>query len=323
MASSWQRDEPNTRRVHFGVKGSQWHADYPALVRFWQAAESMGYDSAWVQDHFVAVLADPAQPVLEAMATLAALAANTRRLRLGPMVLSNPLRHPALVAKMAATLDVVSGGRLELGMGAGNWRPDFDGYGITFDDAPTRVRQMGEAIQVIKLLWTERKADFRGRFYTLSDALCEPKPLQKAHPPIWIGGEGEQLTLRMVALHADGWNVGFPPLPALRHKCKVLEEHCQKVGRDPASIRKSLQVYVAVDKDERAASRRAEAITTRRRGAGPAQALPVLAGTPDACIDQLKPYIDLGFTHVILVFDYPFDLRELQLIADTVLPAFA
>lgn len=179
---------------------------------YWREAERLGYDWASVGDHFMTnpVFGAPdTAPWLEAWTSLAALAEATSRIRLGVLVSSVGYRHPAVLAKMAATLDVISGERLEFGIGAGYLEAEYRMYGLPFPPASVRIAQLAEAVQVCKLLWTQEHANFAGSSFTLVDAVSSPKPLQQPHPPIWIGGGGEQKTLRVVAEHADGWNA-FP-----------------------------------------------------------------------------------------------------------------
>ena len=166
----------------------------------------MGFDTGWVPDHFYAGYGDPAGPCFEAGTVLAAVAARTRRIGIGPLVLSNTFRHPAVLANMAASLDHVAGGRFTLGLGAGWLQSEHDGYGLPFGTMRERIERLDEALTVIRLLHTERRASFAGRFYQLADALCEPKPLGGRRLPVLIGGGGEKLTLRVVARHADEWN---------------------------------------------------------------------------------------------------------------------
>ena len=174
---------------------------------------------------------------------LGALAAATKRLRLGLMVGCNGYRHPAVLAKIATTIDRVSGGRLDIGLGAGWFELEFGMYGLPFPSPADRIRQLDEACQAIKLLWTQELADFQGRYYTLTAARHEPKPVQQPHPPFTIGGGGEKLTLRVVAKHAQIYNAPGDTPEAVQHKNRVLDEHCAAIGRDPAEIRRSWQFY--------------------------------------------------------------------------------
>jgi F420-dependent oxidoreductase-like protein len=226
-------------RIRFGVHAGPQHTTYVDYLHLWQQVEAMGYDWASVFDHFVPIQSDPLGPCFEGPTLLAAMAAQTSRLRCGMIVMGNTYRHPAIVAKIAATLDHISGGRLEWGMGAGWWELEHRQYHIPLETPARRIRMLGETARMLTQLWTQPRTTFDGRFYHLTEALCEPKPLQRPLP-LWIGGEGEQLTLRVVAESADGWNAFLMPVEDYRRKLSVLTSHCEQVGRDPADIRKAL-----------------------------------------------------------------------------------
>jgi alkanesulfonate monooxygenase SsuD/methylene tetrahydromethanopterin reductase-like flavin-dependent oxidoreductase (luciferase family) len=201
-----------TRPLRFGIQAGPVDTPYPARHDYWREVERLAYDWASVGDHLMpnpVFGARDTDPWNEAWVTLAALAEATSRIRVGVLVTSVGFRHPAVLAKMAATLDVTSEGRLEFGIGAGYLEAEYRMYCIPFPSASVRIAQLDEAIQVCKLLWTQQRASFAGNYVSLADAVCEAKPVQRPHPPIWIGGGGEQKTLRVVAQHADGWNA-FP-----------------------------------------------------------------------------------------------------------------
>ncbi len=198
--------------------------------------ERLGYHSVWLDDHLIF----GKRPLLECCTTLAALSSLTTRIRLGSMVLCSSFRNPALLAKMAATLDVISGGRLEFGIGAGVQKEEHIAYGIPFPEAKIRIKRLEEAVGIIKKMWTEEKASYKGKYYEITEAVCEPKPVQKPHPPITIGGGGENLTLKVTAQYADRYDFGYlPSLELYKHKLEVLENHCSAVGRDPREIERS------------------------------------------------------------------------------------
>jgi alkanesulfonate monooxygenase SsuD/methylene tetrahydromethanopterin reductase-like flavin-dependent oxidoreductase (luciferase family) len=239
------------RPLHFGIKTTQ-YIPYVDILRIWQEAESLPVlEHAWLFDHPMPIgRADPAGPCLDGWTVLAALAAQTQRLRLGLMVASNANQTPALLAKRAATVDVVSQGRLEFGLGAGGVEREHLAYGTDFFPAAERVRRLGEACEIIRRLWTEPVVDFEGRYYQLREAYCEPKPVQKPTPPFVLGGSGERITLRFVARHAAVWN--FPGTPGdahggleeFQHKSRVLDGYCAELGRDPATLTRSIQVLL-------------------------------------------------------------------------------
>jgi F420-dependent oxidoreductase-like protein len=225
--------------VRFGIQTPQQHVAWPELLTLWQEIDTLGYDTAWGFDHFLPIFSDPTGPCLEGWTALAALAMATRRVRLGLMVTGNTYRHPAVLAKVATTVDIISGGRLIFGLGAGWFELEHREYGIPFHTVGSRLRRLDETLQMIKLLWTQERATFSGKHFKLEDASFNPKPLQKPHPPILIGASGENVALRIVAQHAQMWN-SFGTPEVFRGKIARLEEHCRRIGRDPNSIEKSV-----------------------------------------------------------------------------------
>ena len=194
--------------VRIGLKLSQQNTDVAELRDIWQVADEGGFDHLWIFDHFAAIMAEPVLDVLEGWVLLGAMAEATSRVRIGCMVTGNTYRHPAVLAKMAVTIDHLSGGRLEFGIGAAWAEIEHDMLGIEFGTAGQRVAWLEEACQVIKSLFTEERTNFEGARYTLRDAIANPKPMQRPYPPFWIGGRGERKTLRVIAQHADVW---MPP----------------------------------------------------------------------------------------------------------------
>src|SRR6202046_4829586 len=222
--------------LRFGIHAGQQYTDFPSYLELWQTAERLGLDWASVFDHFMPIQADPTGPCYEGMTLLAAMAAHTERLRCGIIVTGVTYRNPAVLANMAVTIDHVSGGRVELGIGGAWYELEHGQYGIPFPPIGQRLAMMGEAAQIIKSLWTQERTTFDGRHYQLRDAMCEPKPLQSSGIPLWIGGAGERVTLRHVAAFADGWNTFLMPLDQFDHKLAVLDDHCADVGRPRSDI---------------------------------------------------------------------------------------
>ena len=234
--------------VTFGFKTEPPRASYPDLLRIWQEADEIPLiRDLWAFDHFVPLRADPGDPCLEGWTTLTALAVHTTRARVGLMVAGNTYRHPAIMAKMGAALDVITDGRLEFGIGAGWHEGEHRMYGLPYPSIGDRIRALGEACQVLKALWTQDVSDFDGRYYRLEAARCEPKPVHRPHPPITIGGTGEKLTLRVVARHADQWNFNGKSVDEFVRLNGVLDQHCRDVGRDPAAIARSVQRHMSGD----------------------------------------------------------------------------
>ncbi len=207
--------------------------------------DRLGIHSVWFMDHLYPP-GLPAVPSFEAWTTAAALAAVTGRVRLGHLVLANGFRHPALLAKMAITLDHASGGRLELGLGSGSYAPEFAEFGLDFPKAAERAGRLAEALEVIRLLFTEDAPSYDGRYYRLHDAPSRPHPIQRPHPPIHVGGAGEKRTLPLVARHADVWNCPTYALAELPRKLEALRRECERIGRDPASLRVTEEAVLAL-----------------------------------------------------------------------------
>jgi F420-dependent oxidoreductase-like protein len=235
--------------LRIGLKLSQQDTDVAELRAIWQLADEAGFDHLWIFDHFAAIAGDPVRDVLEGWVLLGAMAEATSRVRIGCMVTGNTYRHPAVLAKMAVTVDHLSGGRLELGIGAAWAEIEHEMLGIEFGSPGQRVAWLDEACQAIKLLFSEERASFEGERYTLREAIANPKPMQRPHPPFWIGGRGERKTLRVIARHADVWNAPGGEPDEVARLAGILDAHCADLGRDPAEIRRSVQVRFTGDED--------------------------------------------------------------------------
>ena len=225
--------------IRFGIQTPQQHTSWQDMLSLWQEIDTLGFDTAWVFDHFLPIFSDPTGPCLEGWTALAALAMATKNVRLGVMVTGNTYRQPAVLAKMATTIDIISGGRLILGIGAGWFELEHREYGMPFPRVAERLARLDESLEVIKRLWTEERTTFSGGYYQLNEAVCNPKPVQRPHPPILVGAGGEQIALGIVARHAQMWNTFGTP-DVFRHKIARLAAHCQQIGRDPATIEKSV-----------------------------------------------------------------------------------
>jgi F420-dependent oxidoreductase-like protein len=273
---------------------------YEQLKTIVLECERLGYDSVWLDDH----LMYNNWPILEPWITLSALSSLTSKIRLGTMVTCNAHRDPALLAKTAATLDVLSNGRLEFGVGAGCQEVEHLAYGYGFPKASVRIESLGEALEVITRLWTQERANFQGKHYTLRDAVCEPKPLQKPHPPITVGGGGEKLTMKITAKYADKFDWGsLSSAEDYKRKLELLQEQCKVVGRDFGEIERSCwpggQVLIAQNQIELE-----EMISLRKPASLPMDEFrnDNLSGTPNECRKQLQVYVDLGVTYFMLYF---------------------
>lgn len=234
--------------LSFGIKTAPQHTTYEEMLTVWEEADAIPLiDHAWLFDHFAPIQGSLDGPCLEGWTVLAAFAARTTRLRLGLMVTGNTYRHPAVLAKIAATIDVLSNGRLDFGIGAGWNEYEHTSLGIPLYAPGERIRRFGEACEVFKLLFTEPLATFEGRYYQLKDARSEPKPVQRPYPPFVIGGSGEKLTLRVVAQYADVWNFSNGPVEEFTRKLGILKEHCDAIGRDLSEITPSYQFFADAD----------------------------------------------------------------------------
>ena len=278
--------------------------------------ERLGYYSVLLDDH----LMFGKMPILECWTTLSALSSATKKIRLGTMVTCNSFRNPALLAKMSATVDNISDGRLELAMGAGVQQNEHKAYGFPFPSAKTRIERMNEAVEIIKKMWTNKKTSYNGKHYIIHDAICEPKPIQKPHPPITIGGGGEKLTMKVTAQHADRYDWGYlSTLDMYKHKMKVMKKHCEKVARSFEDIEKSCwpagQIFIRDDKKDF----KKMALRWLPKGVSIEDFMKTsFVGTPKDFIKQLQQYLNLGVTHFMLFFgDLP-DIEGVRVFAKNV-----
>jgi len=235
--------------LRYGLKLSQ-NATIEQYRAVWRIADEAGFDHCWCMDHFATLGSRDDGPIFEAWALLAAMAAATSRTRVGCAVTGNTYRHPAVLAKAAVTVDHLSGGRLEFGIGAGWAENEHTMLGLPFGTAGDRADRLEEACQVIRSLWTQERASFAGQHYQLTGAVAEPKPVQQPHPPIWIGGAGRRRTLRIAAQHASVWNAPGGSPEEVAELSGVLDRHCADIGRDPSEIRRSVQVRIPATADE-------------------------------------------------------------------------
>lgn len=300
-----------------------WGFEFREIRTIAEACERSGWDALWVSDHIFLGGDAVDRNCYEAWTLLAALAPVTNTLRLGTLVTCNSYRHPALLAKMAAGIDDMTGGRLDFGIGAGWKQDEYQAYGYDFPGIGTRQAQMSEAIDLSRLLWTEPYADFEGRHYTLDRAVCAPKPVQSPLP-VWVGGHGDNL-LRIVAEKADGWNMVFGrTLDELRDRHAVLDRHCGELGRDPASIDRSVFLFTALADDDA----ELEALTAdqidrlgpmaeRFIGAGRSAGL---VGAADEVAASLRDHLATGFGGLHLLFPRGHTVELIERYSAEVLP---
>ena len=306
--------------IHFGVS-------LPQIKRSWEETkaaalelERLGFHSLWLNDHVYGV-PGPQLPILEAWTTLSAVAAITNRVELGTLVSPVGFRNPALFAKMVATLDNISNGRVIPGVGSGWFSMEFEAYGFEFPDLRQRLQQLDEACTLMKQMWTEPAPTFAGRHFKTQSVFCEPKPVRR--PPILIGGGGEKVLLRIAAKHADIWNNLAVHQPELAAKVAKLREHCAAIGRDPATITVSQQCMVVIGDSEAAAAAKVQKAAQIYGGHMGAEGTHSIIGTAEQCIDKIRAHVALGCTMFVIEF-FGRDTREpAALFAERVLPAFA
>jgi F420-dependent oxidoreductase-like protein len=304
--------------LHFGVTLPQFGATWSHAREIAHAADEAGFDSVWAVDHLVGI-PDESEPVLEAWTEIAAVAAVTRRVRLGHLVLCVSYRPPALLAKMAATLDVISGGRLILGLGAGWHQQEYAEYGYDFPPIATRLAQLGETLTILRRLWSEERTTLVGRHFAVRDAACNPKPAQP-RLPILVGGGGEKVLLRHVARHADLWNNLGAYHADVAHKREVLARHCRALGRDPAEILVTQQTLAAIATDRTKAARRTRELfdTLGFLDAAPDLAL---TGTPDEIRTRVERNRALGVQGFVMGFGRRPDPEDVRLFGREVVAA--
>lgn len=312
-------------RIRFGLQVAQQHTTVEELQEVWKEAEALGFDSLWTNDHLLPSVGPTDAANLEAWTLLAAMAMVTSRVQIGTLVSSNTFRHPAVLAKMATTIDHLSRGRFVLGIGAGWFAREHEAYGLPFPPLAQRAAELAEALQVITRLWQAAPtAIFKGRYYTLVEAPFMPKPLQHPHPPIMIGGIGEKLVLPLVARYAQMWNIPNLPPDQVAAKNTVLEQYCREIGRNCAEIERSYLTPLYLKADPAEVNILLERIADLRKVSVEEVRKSVLAGDPAAVRQQLQAYIDAGVTHFIINLRRPglYDREGVRLFAQEVMPAF-
>lgn len=293
-------------KLRFGIHTGQQETSFADLLALWQRAEELGYDWASVFDHFMPIFSNPEGPCYEGLTALSALAMATRKMQCGIIVTGVTYRNPVLLAKSAVTIDHISQGRLELGLGAAWFDHEHEKYGFEFPKVGVRMDMLEEAMSIVKSLFSSPRTTFEGKHFQVRDAVFEPRPLGKI--PLWVGGGGEQRTLKIVARHADGWNYFVTSPEDYRHKLSVLEKHCQEAGRSSSAIRKGLILRCAL------------------RDSGPSEVVmegthPVFQGTPEELAARLKPFVEMGAGDFLMLARPPVDNLSLELFIQRVKPA--
>lgn len=300
-----------------GATGNPWDD----VLRVARVVDQSAMDSLWAYDHFLyegGYSAHPVpEPVMECFTTLGAIAAVTERVRLGQLVLGVPYRNPAMTAKMATTLDLISHGRSILGLGGGWHKREYEGYGWgSFEAAPIRLKRLEEALQVTLALWTQRPATFDGQYYRLDNVMENPRPVQQPHPPILIGGSGEKVTLRLVARFAQWCNVMGAP-EAVERLFGILREHCESVARPYDEITRSIYATLLIGQSETDVARKRERLADFLPARG------TLAGTTPQLIDMLSSFARVGCQYVIFRTPDWVDIEPIRQFTEEVVPALA
>lgn len=300
---------------------------WPTMLGVAQAAEAAGYESVWVYDHFHTVPIATDEVTHEAWTLMGALAVTTKKVRLGQMCTCNGYRPPSYLAKVAATVDVLSGGRLEMGIGAGWYEEEYLAYGYPFPRPAVRIGELAEAVEIMQRMWTEDEVHFNGKHYQLAGAICQPRPVQKPHIPFWVAGGGEQLTLKVAAQYAAYTNFG-DNLEEFVEKSEKLAEHCANLGRDFDEIVRSSNFNVTCAPTEQALKDRQEwmrdhysALLPPARVERTLRNYEAFAGTPEQLVKKFRPWVDAGLSYGIFYFaDAAYDRAGFELFAKEVVP---
>jgi F420-dependent oxidoreductase-like protein len=315
--------------MQFGLQHPNYNFDYDgrdasqiidSLKNLATKSEKLGFDSFWVMDHFhqISGVGKQEDPMLEGWTTISVLAGITSKIKLGTLVTGVTYRHPSVLAKMGATLDVLSRGRLFMGIGAAWNQEESLAYGIPFFPNKERLLRLEEAIQIIRKMWTEEEptATFNGRYYQISNAYCNPKPIQKPSPPIMVGGSGERQTLKIVAKYADACNL-YGSAETVKRKLSILNEHCKSVGRDYDSILKTKLGFIVIDNDKEMVERRIQQISKVIPGDQFREF--VIYGTPEEVLKQIELLEDVGMQYLIVDLEPYRELEALEIFADSVM----
>ena len=306
------------RELRIGTRLDPGVPAYDDMREATEIAERLGYEAVWVRDHVSLADTTGQEECHEVWTVMTALAAQTERIKVGSLVLCTPFRNPALLAKMGATLDHLSGGRLILGLGAGHKEAEFREYGYDFPRAGHRVQMLDEAAAIVRLMWTEHRPSFTGRFYRIDGALNVPKPEQSPTPTIMIGGQGPRM-MRVIARRADAWNIAGGPEEYLALR-EQMAQACSEVGRDPASLRHIVSIPVIVDRSESRARERLEAVCAARPGQ-PYLRDRIWAGSPRQIADRVQPLLDAGVRELITSFwEMEAQAEQIETFAETVWP---
>ena len=306
--------------IRFGVQTGQQNIEWSQMLDVWRKVDSWGYDSVWNFDHFYPIFVDPEGPCFEGWTTLSALGQATKRVRVGHLVNGNTYRNPCVLAKMAATLDHITDGRLNFGIGAGWFELEHQAFGLDFKTIPGRLAALDEACQIIKGMFTQDKTTLHGKHYKVTDAMCLPKPKQKPYPPIMIGGTGEKVLLRIVAKHADMWNASAGA-ERMRELIDIIKRHGDQVGRDSGQIEKTVMIPLCYKAKPEREQMVQQLMASMRQVSPDVVRKQIMIGDKQECLDTVERFTKVGVTHFIFMLFQPFFLEEVQAFAEEVIPA--
>ena len=313
----------STHPICFGIQTGQQDVTWERMRDFWQKVDAWGYDSLWAFDHFYPIFVpDPSGPCMESWTLLGALSQHTQNARIGALVNGNTYRNPCLTAKMGATLDQISGGRLNLGLGAGWFELEHNSLGFDFKTVPQRLEALDESCQIIKSMFTQDKTTLKGKHYNVVDAVCNPKPIQK-NVPLMIGGHGERVLLKIVAKHADMWNMTNADAAEMKRLIGVIERHADTVGRDADQIEKTLMLAMSYNPPKQRDEMLNGLIAMMAQTTPEKARDRIVIGNKQECIDKIEGFIRAGVTHFIFMQVWPMIVEdEVQAFAEEVIPAF-
>ncbi len=310
-----------THPIRFGIQTGQQGAAWQQIEEVWIKADALGYDSLWAYDHFYPIFTEPDGPCLEAWSLIGALAQSTKWARIGHLVNGNTYRNPCILAKSATTVDHISGGRLNLGIGSGWFEYEHESLGIDFKTVRGRLEALEESCRILKGMFEEDKFTLDGKHYQVKDAMCVPKPLQSPHPPIMMGGTGKKVLLRLVAQYADMWNANKTP-DEMADLIEITRRHGEAVGRDTSVIENTVMMPLGY----KASQEKSDFLCTVTAGmleTTPEKAREaIMLGSKQECLDTVERYERAGVTHFIFMLLAPYDLDEVQAFAEDVVSEF-
>ncbi len=307
--------------IRFGVQTGQQTASWDQIRAVWERADALGYDSLWAYDHFYPIFTEPTGPCLEAWSLLGALAQVTERARIGHLVNGNTYRNPCVLAKSATTVDHISGGRLNLGIGAGWFEYEHESFGIDFKTVLGRLEALDEATQIIKGMFEQESISLDGKHYRVKEARCEPKPIQKPHPPIMMGGTGRKVMLKLVAKYADQWNANKTP-DEMAELVEVIRRHGDAVGRDTSAIENTVMLPLGYGSPKEVQDFLCTVVAGMLECSPEKAREAIMIGDKQECLDTIERYQKAGVTHFIFMLMAPYDLDQLQAFAEDVAAEF-